>query len=289
MGIPEEHSVQHTGLEESMADAGKWTQLIQEMQQVVKHRFAIEAAITDSEKEYPNLSSKNILNPKEMKSGIASLCFVEGLLLYIDPDTEDASSIQYENDVISANENAATQYDVADTHPHVSTICRPHKPDRTGYASFKISSGRTTTYAEKQALIDNFGIMLFLPTSRDVAKARRFSRKPYMDYPLGGRKEGQHWKTEGYFDGVAWPNYERLHSWLLRSDNNNPVEDEFEGTEDAKILVGDVASLESQNGHWKKGDIHVRKVDASVEDTLRWAVDVILGEMSKHAQTRVYR
>jgi hypothetical protein len=60
-----------------------------------------------------------------------------------------------------------------------------------------------------------FDVKLFLLTFKDVAKARRFSRTPYMDFPYGGRTEGQYWKTEGYFDGVAWPNYERSHSWLL--------------------------------------------------------------------------
>jgi hypothetical protein len=111
-----------------------------------------------------------------------------------------------------------------------------------------------------------FDVKLFLLTFKDVAKVRRFSRTPYMDFPYGGRTEGQYWKTEGYFDGVAWPNYERSHSWLLTDGKDKEGKHKFN---DVKHLVRQVDGSGVRSRHWRNGDVSIRAVDASVEDTLR--------------------
>jgi len=105
----------------------------------------------------------------------------------------------------------------------------------------------------KKGMMEVFDVKLWLGTSRDVARRRRFGRGVYCDD--GERIPGQMWKTEGYFDGVAWGNYERLNGWLL------------EGSENAKLGV-------------VRG-VHVRGEDWGVEETVGWAVERVLEEMGK--------
>lgn len=194
-----------------------------------------------------DLDRANSINLTGTRFEIPALCFVEGFLLYTD------------SEVTSIDDDAVIRHDILDNEPKVYQPLTYEDPD------CNILPVRASTRSEKGAFMDNFDIKLFLPTSKDKAKARRFSRKPYIDHPLGGRLGGQHWKTEGYFEGVAWPNYEKLHTWLLTNDTDG---------------LGDE---EPRCKHSKKGDVHVRGIDASVEDTLRWAVDVILEGMCKNA------
>lgn len=63
-------------------------------------------------------------------------------------------------------------------------------------------------------------------------------------------------KTEGYFNDIAWGNYVKECSWLVHED----------GVESSAEAV--------------KAGVHVRPVmDIGLGDTMRWAVDVILGEL----------
>ncbi|KAF7893400.1 uncharacterized protein EAF02_000938 [Botrytis sinoallii] len=100
----------------------------------------------------------------------------------------------------------------------------------------------------KAALMQEFDIKLFLPTSKEVAKERRLSRFPYIDFPAGGRCPGQMWKSEGYFEEVVWKGYEDSFGWLLREAGKENVDGVFVRT----------------------------TVDDTVENTVYWAVDVIL-------------
>ena len=63
----------------------------------------------------------------------------------------------------------------------------------------------------RKILMDVFDIKLFLPTTKAVAKTRRFQRVVYIDPPEGTRIPGQMWKTQGYFERVGWENYLREH------------------------------------------------------------------------------
>ncbi|KAF7906871.1 hypothetical protein EAF00_001149 [Botryotinia globosa] len=100
----------------------------------------------------------------------------------------------------------------------------------------------------KAALMQEFDIKLFLPTSKEVAKERRLSRFPYIDFPAGGRFPGQMWKSEGYFEEVVWKGYEDSFDWLLRETGKENVDGVFVRT----------------------------TVDDTVENTVYWAVDIIL-------------
>ncbi|KAJ8070151.1 hypothetical protein OCU04_000543 [Sclerotinia nivalis] len=100
----------------------------------------------------------------------------------------------------------------------------------------------------KEALMEEFDIKLFLPTSKDVAKQRRMSRFPYVDFPAGGRHPGQMWKSEGYFDEVVWKGYEDSFGWLLKETGKECINGVFVRT----------------------------TVDDTVENTVEWAVDIIL-------------
>ncbi|KAF7894741.1 uncharacterized protein EAF01_010191 [Botrytis porri] len=100
----------------------------------------------------------------------------------------------------------------------------------------------------KAALMQEFDIKLFLPTSKEVAKERRLSRFLYIDFPAGGRYPGQMWKSEGYFEEVVWKGYEDSFSWLLRETGKEHVDGVFVRT----------------------------TVDDTIENTVYWAVDIIL-------------
>jgi hypothetical protein len=284
-GIAGEYHRGHTGMEAIEAEVERWDELVREMRQVVKQWAAKEDTITDSEITCGDLDAPRIINPKGRIPILPALCFVEGFLLYTDPDAADAEYVPYENDIDSINGNTVTRYDVLDANIGRPEFCRP-LTRITSTMLHTISPSRIPTLPESQALMNNFDIKIFLPTSNGVAKARRFCRRPYMDYPLGSRREGELWKSEGYFDSVVWPNYEKFHRWLLTGDKDKPGEREFGLIDDGKNLADDVVSIESRCSYWQRGDIYVREVDAGVEDTVRWAVTVILVEMSKRARAR---
>jgi len=108
-------------------------------------------------------------------------------------------------------------------------------------------------------IIDLLDIKLFMPASRLTAKTRRFSRNVYQDAPKGGRHPGQMWKTEGYFEGVAWVDYKNEHGFLFQAGD---VE------KDALLDV--------------PGGIFVRsEIDAGIVNTVKWATDVILAELAR--------
>jgi hypothetical protein len=113
----------------------------------------------------------------------------------------------------------------------------------------------------KRGMMEHFSCKLWLTTSENAARERRFTRPAYIDIKDGGLREpGQMWKTEGYFEQVAWKRHLEKHEWLVG-------ENEGDG----------------ELGRYKEG-IHVRAEDLGVEGTVRWAVGAILEEMGKLAE-----
>ncbi|KAF5877871.1 putative nicotinamide riboside kinase 1 protein [Botrytis fragariae] len=112
----------------------------------------------------------------------------------------------------------------------------------------KVMRAKEEMAVAKAALMQEFDIKLFLPTSKEVAKERRLSRFPYIDFPAGGRCPGQMWKSEGYFEEVVWKGYEDSFGWLLRETGKENVDGVFVRT----------------------------TVDDTIENTVYWAVDIIL-------------
>jgi hypothetical protein len=113
----------------------------------------------------------------------------------------------------------------------------------------------------KRGMMEYFSCKLWLTTSEKAAKERRFTRHAYIDIKDGGLREpGQMWKTEGYFEQVAWKHHLEKHEWLVG-------ENEGDG----------------ELGRCKDG-VHIRAEDLGVEGTVRWAVGAILEEMGKLAK-----
>ena len=98
------------------------------------------------------------------------------------------------------------------------------------------------------ALLD---IKIFLQTSKEEARKRRFKRKAYRDVEEGGWRElGMMVRCEGYFEGVAWVGYEREFGWLLGGNG--------------------------EEGSVREG-VDVRPEGWGMEESVRWAVELLLG------------
>lgn len=125
----------------------------------------------------------------------------------------------------------------------------------------------TTTIAKRE-LNALFDTKLFLASSKEGAKTKRFHRMIYKDSPFGARLPSEDWKKESYFEDVVWPNYVREHGWLF---NNNDVED--------------VPHAFNYRHH---GDIYMlNKTDVPLHHTVAFAVDVVLSEL--YRQLRKHR
>ncbi|TGO35682.1 hypothetical protein BHYA_0150g00300 [Botrytis hyacinthi] len=163
--------------------------------------------------------------------------FVEGFLLFSKAlDSDDKSSWL---DALS---------EVEDRCAGRSENVRQEFKKEAALKESKVMRAKEENVAAKAALMQEFDIKLFLPTSKEVAKERRLSRFPYIDFPAGGRCPGQMWKSEGYFEEVVWKGYEDSFDWLLRETGKENVDGVFVRT----------------------------TVDDTVENTVYWAVDIIL-------------
>ncbi|ESZ97432.1 hypothetical protein SBOR_2121 [Sclerotinia borealis F-4128] len=115
---------------------------------------------------------------------------------------------------------------------------------------------KTERIPSKDALMQEFDVKLFLPTTKEVAKHRRMSRFPYVDFPVGGRHLGQMWKSEGYFEDVVWKDYQDSFGWLLTETGKENVDGVFVRT----------------------------TFDDTVENTVEWAVGIILRVLSSRGK-----
>jgi hypothetical protein len=106
----------------------------------------------------------------------------------------------------------------------------------------------------REDLVDLFDIKLFLPATKEDAKTRRFGRKNYRDIENGGlRLPGQMWRSEGYFEDVAWAGYKSEYKWLLEDG----------GAKDRGVDI------------WLDGKNFEGEVE-SIAGAVKWAVGVIL-------------
>lgn len=85
-------------------------------------------------------------------------------------------------------------------------------------------------------------------------------RAEYSDEPFGHRKPGQMWKTEGYFEHVAWKNHILQHKWLI-DFKGGALSTVVDGVGEAGVLVRE-------------------PVDASVEHSVKWALECILSKLT---------
>ncbi|PQE03583.1 hypothetical protein CJF31_00010135 [Rutstroemia sp. NJR-2017a BVV2] len=170
--------------------------------------------------------------------------FVEGFLLF----SKDVTS----NDVDWEEETDESDEDL---YAEVDERLKPAVKDEVKRLKAEAKQVSQEGAIAKRTLMNTFDIKLFLPTSKEVAKKRRLTRLPYVDEPIGRRKLGQMWKTEGYFEDVVWRGYEKDFDWLLTKAGQREV-----------------------NG------VFVRAVDASIKDTVHWAVEVILGVLRSKLQ-----
>ena len=96
-------------------------------------------------------------------------------------------------------------------------------------------------------------IKIFLRASYAKAKARREARSGYVTL------EGFWEDPEGYVDKIVWPNYVEGHRWMFENGD-------VEGRMLPKVLERD--GVEFQEG-----------LDVSMEDTLIWAVELLMREL----------
>lgn len=119
----------------------------------------------------------------------------------------------------------------------------------------------------REELMRLFDIRLFLPVTKQVASERRFSREPYIDPPNGSRLAKQWWKTEEYFNKIAWPNYTRNNGFLF---DDNCVE---------KVPFG--VTMRRGLSPEKENVFIMDSMNATLEDTVNWAMKVILKELEE--------
>ena len=182
----------------------------------------------------------SIASSNNKDAAFPKLAFIEGFLLYPDP-TKRSSADNKENVDPSKNNDQDA----------------PRQRSAILMMDEQLKEYQTLNLQLKDTLMPNFDIKLFLPLSKEQAKERRFGGERYIDAPEGVRVPGQMWKTDGYFEDVAWANYVRESRWLF---------------EDGEECVA--SALAEAHG------VRIRPtVDAGVEETVRWAVDTILKEL----------
>ena len=112
---------------------------------------------------------------------------------------------------------------------------------------------------EMETVMPLIDLKLFLLVSRAKATQRRKARDGYVTL------EG-FWKDPpGYVDQIVWPNYVKAHKWL------------FEGDDVEGQLRRDRLSESGIHAQLDKG------IDIDIEETLDWAVHVIMQELGRIA------
>ncbi|KAL8382896.1 hypothetical protein RB595_006597 [Gaeumannomyces hyphopodioides] len=183
-----------------------------------------------------NTHAQNEALGKRTKGNVAVACriaLVEGFMLY--PTDVDDPSTSWGEALTSA------------TDPRVKESLR---------------------YAKK--LYDCLDLRLYMPLDRAMARHRRLTRPPYVDTIAlegGGRQPGQAWKTEGYFDDVAWPNHEHFHQHLF----TQKIQEAY-------------PAFDPEKGGQAMGCIIRGDQDADLAKTVIWAVKQILNHLEEKEQ-----
>jgi cytidylate kinase len=233
------YSVQHITAQDNVVISMKYEALITEMQEKV-----------------------NVW----LKAGhcVPKLCVVDGFLLFSDPSqvTTSISNADLDNDPDQPTSMSTSNLDIDET---LSESRAPMSGlgldiDDTTIDNTTIDRAEKTHTEKSLAAFQMFNseldIRMFLPTSKDTSRARRFVRRECIDYPAREQHPGQMWKTEGYFEKVAWGNHVKYHKWLLDTDASAAA------SANTSVLVR-------------------REMDASVEDTVRWAVEAVLAKLGE--------
>lgn len=92
------------------------------------------------------------------------------------------------------------------------------------------------------------------------ARRRRLTRPSYG----AEAKEGEFWKTEDYFEKMVWRNYAEQHADLFEEGN-------VEGNMDKKVCS-------------ERGISMQEAMNVEVEQTLRWAVDIVIALVGRYAR-----
>ncbi|KUJ14461.1 uncharacterized protein LY89DRAFT_686933 [Mollisia scopiformis] len=183
------------------------------------------------------------------------ICFIEGFLLFTDPTKPQTVAPIFDLD--TEQRALHIQYQTIADLTHELAVTEPNDPfsvEAREEIEQEIWDKNLEAKTRMQAVM---GLKLFLPTGKETAMERRFARSEYRDWPEGERAPGQMWKTGGYFESVAWKNFQRTHGWMARGD---VVEDEKCGFVEEECM-----------------GVCVRpKLDAGIEETLRWAVEAVL-------------
>ena len=197
------------------------------------------------------------------------LCFIEGFLLY-----PELMSMRSQSSPVDTNDNTPLT-------PILPPSLPPDKINRDDRRqSWYITQSKAATHQLRNTkaipkLMQQFDIKLFLPTSKETAEERRFVRDCYIDASEGGnRYTGQLWKSHGYFDKVAWANYEKEHAWLFA---DRLVAGGSEGPNGSKV-VSDSAKARDAGVRIRPG------MDAGIEETVEWSVRAILSELGRFAR-----
>ncbi|KAG0650210.1 hypothetical protein D0Z07_3104 [Hyphodiscus hymeniophilus] len=243
------------------------------------------------------------------------MLIVEGFLLlpdpYLSPVSPDVGSS-------SSSENRPLSSPSPENTPGLRSSKR-----NSSYAilAARKAAFKNTNEKAREVLMDQFNVKLFLPTSKDQAKKRRFARPCYIDRPDGQRDAGEMWKTEGYFEEVAWAHYEKEHKWLFRDGNiegdivqlSDDADEEWDDIEDDPVdnanpqvsrtqesLNGDTiveGDAEVEGNTESKGkavliERHSRfcipsdaAKSADVGTTVKWALEKILHELENQDWT----
>ncbi|MCJ1426638.1 ribosylnicotinamide kinase [Sticta canariensis] len=101
-----------------------------------------------------------------------------------------------------------------------------------------------------------FDVKIFLRASRDIARQRRFENPKYVDSESGDN----FWRTRDYFDRIIWPDYSEEHGPLFEN-----------GDVQSRPIVGLCEEL---------GIVIQPELDLSVPETLKWATESIIKDIS---------
>jgi hypothetical protein len=257
--------------------------LIMEMRNLVK-TWTKSHAITNAESRFEGLQIKSAIETGTGKESLRfKLAFVEGFLLFPCPpmpiiphtSTTNISSIADSN-----KENAPPNDELG------NELGTPEERTAFRIMEAQVAAFQTLNASAKYQFMDEFDIKLFLPISKNQAKAHRVMRDCYIDAPTGNRVPGQMWKTDGYFEDVVWGNFVQEHEWIFDDGTveGHAVEGEaLERADMGSVVEGDRVIKEVRPSiRASQSGVHVRPtVDAGVDETVRWAVNVILEELSK--------
>jgi hypothetical protein len=219
---------------------------------------------------------QNERDPSNVVS-IPRLLFVEGFLLYPKPDatnpsppkptnknnnlTEEELLLQQQTAFEKARKEDQVHSLILTTLAQQLSLGETLEDRQMDFVQEHHYLSLFRAFTQLYSLLD---IKLFLPTHYNIAKKRRMERLCYVDEKEGGqRKPGQMWKTKGYFEDVAWMHHVCEHGWIV----------DFDGVPRKEEGVRKV---------WKEKGVDVREeVDLGLEETVEWAVGVILDKLEQ--------